>query len=133
MGDARANGRERRMERRHGGEARDQMLAPIRRDPLRASGHILEDPAQGRDLHGQIALLDREIGPGSIDQGLLGNRRARMLKKQPQQRDLPALLAAGALWPQARRAWAVSGVLLRLCLSMCATFPVFQPACARKI
>ena len=56
-----------------------------RLDAQVAAGLRLEDPAQRRDLDGEIALLDRETRPRGFDQRILGNRHPRPLDEHAKQ------------------------------------------------
>jgi hypothetical protein len=45
-------------------------------DPTLAARRLRQNPAQCRDLHGEVAFLDNLAGPGSLDQGVFRNHRA---------------------------------------------------------
>ena len=56
-------------------------------DPAVAAGRLTQHPAQRRDLHGEVALLDRLAGPRGLDQRVLRNHCAGPFDQCPQQGD----------------------------------------------
>ena len=54
-------------------------------DPVLATGFFPKDAQQRRDLYAQIAFLDREVRPGSLNQRILRNRHSRPLHQRPKE------------------------------------------------
>jgi hypothetical protein len=59
-------------------------------DPAVAAGYPAQHPAQRRNLHRKVAVLDRLARPRRLDQGVLRNHCARALDQGPQQGDRPS-------------------------------------------